>query len=78
MGTVPKECKLQHSLGIMTEIFTDKKRAQEICPGVAVDDAVGFLPQQRRTRRPFLTTFAFRRRLKKTGVLSANLLKLLG
>ncbi len=48
-----KNVELQHSLGIKTEIFTDVKRAQEICPGVAVDDALGFtLLSERRTCGP--------------------------
>ena len=64
-----KNVKLQHSLGIMTEIFTDKKRAQEICPGVAVDDAVGFTYHSRDGHAdPFLTTFAFQEAAKRLGV----------
>lgn len=64
-----KNVVLQHSLGINTEIFTDKKRAQEICPGVAVDDALGFTFYDRDGHAdPFLTTFAFQEAAKRLGV----------
>ena len=61
-----KNVELQHSLGIMSEAFTDVKRAQEICPGVAVDDAIGFTFYQRDGHAdPFLTTFAFQEAAKR-------------
>ena len=64
-----KNVELQHSLGIKTEIFTDVKRAQEICPGVAVDDALGFTYYHRDGHAdPFLTTFAFQEAAKRLGV----------
>lgn len=63
-----KNVELQHSLGIMTEAFTDVKRAQEICPGVAVDDALGFTYYSRDGHAdPFLTTFAFQEAAKRHG-----------
>lgn len=63
-----KNVELQHKLGINTEIFTDKKRAHEICPGVAVDDAIGFTFHQRDGHAdPFLTTFAFQEGAKRCG-----------
>ena len=64
-----KNVELQHSLGIKTEIFTDKKRAHEICPGVAVDDALGFTFHKRDGHAdPFLTTFAYQEAAKRYGV----------
>lgn len=64
-----KNVELQHSLGIKTEIFTDKKRAYEICPGVAVDDALGFTFHNRDGHAdPFLTTFAYQEAAKRYGV----------
>ena len=63
-----KNVVLQHKLGIDSEIFEDKKRAQEICPGVAVDDALGFTFYQRDGHAdPFLTTFAFQEAAKRCG-----------
>lgn len=63
-----KNVELQHKLGIMSEAFTDVKRAQEICPGVAVDDAIGFTYYARDGHAdPFLTTFAFREGAKRYG-----------
>lgn len=63
-----KNVELQHSLGINSEAFTDVKRAQEICPGVAVDDAIGFTFYQRDGHAdPFLTTFAFQEAAKRYG-----------
>ena len=63
-----KNVELQHSLGIKTEIFQDKKRAQEICPGVMVDDAIGFTYHARDGHAdPFLTTFAYQEAAKRLG-----------
>lgn len=63
-----KNVENQHSLGMDTEAFTDVKRAQEICPGVAVDDALGFTFHQRDGHAdPFLTTFAFQEGAKRHG-----------
>ena len=63
-----KNVELQHKLGIMTEIFEDKARAHEICPGVAVDDAIGFTYYKRDGHAdPFLTTYAYQEAAKRLG-----------
>ena len=74
-----KNVELQHSLGIMTEAFTDVKRAHEICPGVAVDDALGFTYYDRDGHAdPFLTTFAFQEAAKRYGVTFCKFTEVLG
>ena len=74
-----KNVELQHSLGIMTEAFTDVKRAHEICPGVAVDDAIGFTYYDRDGHAdPFLTTFAFQEAAKRYGVTFCKFTEVLG
>lgn len=63
-----KNVELQRRVGVMTEIFSDKKRMQTICPGVAVDDAVGFTFHARDGHAdPFLTTNAFQEAAKQNG-----------
>ena len=75
----PKNVELQHSLGIMSEAFTDVKRAQEICPGVAVDDAIGFTFYQRDGHAdPFLTTFAFQEAAKRYGATFCKFTEVVG
>ena len=74
-----KNVQLQHSLGIMSEAFTDVKRAQEICPGVAVDDAIGFTFYQRDGHAdPFLTTFAFQEAAKRYGAKFCKFTEVIG
>ncbi|WP_281680085.1 NAD(P)/FAD-dependent oxidoreductase [Synergistes jonesii] len=74
-----KNVELQHSLGIMSEAFTDVKRAQEICPGVAVDDAIGFTFYQRDGHAdPFLTTFAFQEAAKRYGAAFCKFTEVIG
>jgi sarcosine oxidase subunit beta len=64
-----KNVQVQRKCGINAEVFTDVKRAQEICPGLQVDDAIGFTFYQRDGHAdPFLTTFAFREEATRLGV----------
>ena len=63
-----KNVEVQHRLGIMSEVFTDFKRARELCPGFACEDAIGFTFYQRDGHAdPFLTTFAFQEAAKRYG-----------
>lgn len=63
-----KNVALQNSLGYMTKIVS-REEAKEICPGVAVDDAIGFTFNNRDGHAdPFLTTFAFQEAAKRLGV----------
>jgi sarcosine oxidase subunit beta len=63
----------------MSEAFTDVKRAQEICPGVAVDDAIGFTFYQRDGHAdPFLTTFAFQEAAKRYGAKFCKFTEVIG
>ena len=63
-----KNVELQHKAGVMTELFSDKKRFQEICPGAAVDDAIGFTFHARDGHAdPFLTTNAFQEAARRNG-----------
>lgn len=63
-----KNVALQNSLGYMTKIVS-REEAKEICPGVAVDDAIGFTFNPRDGHAdPFLTTFAYQEAAKRLGV----------
>jgi sarcosine oxidase subunit beta len=63
-----KNVALQNSLGYMTKIVSHEE-AREICPGVAVDDAIGFTFNNRDGHAdPFLTTFAYQEAGKRFGV----------
>ncbi len=63
-----KNVALQNSLGYMTKIVSHDE-AREICPGVAVDDAIGFTFNHRDGHAdPFLTTFAYQEAAKRLGV----------
>lgn len=63
-----KNVALQNSLGYMTKIVS-REEAKEICPGVAVDDAIGFTFNHRDGHAdPFLTTFAYQEAGKRLGV----------
>jgi sarcosine oxidase subunit beta len=63
-----KNVALQNSLGYMTKIVS-REEAKEICPGVAVDDAIGFTFNHRDGHAdPFLTTFAYQEASKRLGV----------
>lgn len=64
-----KNVALQNSMGVQSSLVTHDE-AREICPGIAIDDAVGFSYNKRDGHAdPMVTNLAFQELAKREGVI---------